>query len=80
MAMCPLCNGFSEQTIQCTQCSATMVDAGRTTDYLDEYSAYEDIEVSKLVDGMAFSLASGICIHLFTCEECGTMQTIEVKE
>ncbi|MRX71495.1 hypothetical protein GJU40_04810 [Bacillus lacus] len=71
MTVCPLCNGFSEEISQCPNCSSMMEDKGRFTDYFDDYSAYMDIDVMKLFDGMPNSLEKHQCLHLLYCSRCG---------
>lgn len=80
MSICPLCNGFRNLTIFCKQCSASLADQGKITDYLDEYSAYEDIQTLKLVDGLEQSAEMDQCVHLFSCSHCGNDELVTINE
>ncbi|MCA1321262.1 hypothetical protein LC085_15175 [Bacillus tianshenii] len=80
MAMCPLCNGFEAYETQCASCGSLMLDGGKATDFLDDYSAYMDIDVLKLVDGDLNSLVENICLHMFSCPHCQQDQMVAVKE
>ncbi|MTH54623.1 hypothetical protein GKZ89_14560 [Bacillus mangrovi] len=70
MEVCPLCNGFEEKEIRCPNCGIMMTDEGKTTDYLDEYSAYMEIDTMKLFDGALQSLEHKQCVHQFHCPGC----------
>ncbi|MFY4774208.1 hypothetical protein [Metabacillus sp. RGM 3146] len=70
MDMCPLCNGFEVKWVECRGCGTLMEDSGRLTDYLDDYSAYMEIDSMKLYDGVLDSLEKHQCIHLFFCRRC----------
>ncbi|MCM3536429.1 hypothetical protein M4D59_00485 [Priestia endophytica] len=70
--MCPLCNGFKECDYICSTCGHLLKDMGRTTDYLDEYSAYVDFDDTKNVDGKV----SHACCHLLYCENCNHEQKV----
>jgi transcription elongation factor Elf1 len=81
MFMCPLCNGFySEMPASCPNCKTLMMDHGKITDYLDEYSAYMEIETMKLFDGATDSLEAHHCIHLFSCSNCLHEEVLEIQE
>lgn len=80
MAMCPLCNGFEAYESRCESCGSMMMDGGKLTDYLDNYSAYLDIDMLKLVDGDLTSLNENVCIHIFTCQGCQQDMILPVKE
>jgi len=71
MSICPLCNGLDEIMFVCPHCRHVIKDNGKVTDYLDDYSAYMDIEMMKLFDGVLNSLELHQCVHLFYCENCG---------
>lgn len=78
--ICPLCNGLQQLSIQCKYCSDVLVDKGKVTDYLDDYSAYEDIETLNQVDGLKNSLDNQQCIHYFYCESCGWKEHVIITE
>ncbi|MFE7061530.1 hypothetical protein ACFVAD_05125 [Sutcliffiella sp. NPDC057660] len=80
MAMCPLCNGFKEFESQCSSCGGMMMDGGKVTDFLDDYSAYMDIDVLKLVDGDLTSLTENVCIHVISCTSCQQDLILAVNE
>jgi len=44
-----------------------LVDKGKVTDFLDDYSAYEDIDTLQQVDGIKGHTS---CVHYFYCESC----------
>lgn len=80
MSICPLCNGLQVINFYCKHCKATITDQGKVTDYLDEYSAYEDINTLKLVDGLEQSIENEQCVHLFHCSHCGNDERIVINE
>lgn len=80
MEMCPLCNGFSNKWIECPDCGSLMEDTGRLTDYLDEYSAYMEIDSMKLHDGVLDSLQQHKCVHLWHCPKCQREELSEERE
>lgn len=80
MSMCPLCNGFREVKIFCEKCGKKMEDNGKSTDYLDDYSPYLDIDICKMVDGDHNSLEKHYCIHLFHCNDCQTDKNVVIQE
>ncbi len=80
MEICPLCNGFENYNGSCTSCGSMLVDTGKVTDYLDDYSAYMEINLLKMVDGDLNSLANQVCLHLFNCPACQIEQIIAIQE
>ena len=80
MTICPLCNGLRQMSIPCKRCHASLQDQGKVTDYLDEYSAYEEIETLKQVDGVLQSIESQICIHLYYCNQCDLEEYVIIQE
>lgn len=80
MGMCPLCNGFEKYEQHCSSCGTALVDGGKVTDFLDDYSAYMEIEVLKLVDGDVTSIENNICMHVISCPTCHHEQMIAIKE
>lgn len=80
MDMCPLCNGLEMRVIECPNCQTIMEDRGKITDYLDDYSAYMDIDIMKLFDGTTNSLENHRCIHYFYCRGCQHEDTRAIKE
>ena len=69
LSICPLCNGLQRLSLPCKRCRATLVDMGKVTDYLDDYSAYEEQEMLKQVDlsrdPMQRRLKGKFCFFLF---------------
>ena len=51
MGICPLCNGLTELSLVCPNCSHFMQDQGRLADFFDDYSPYMPIDLMKLEDG-----------------------------
>ncbi|MDQ0232339.1 hypothetical protein [Metabacillus malikii] len=80
MDLCPLCNGFESSMIQCPNCQTMMEDKGKITDYLDDYSAYMDIDMMKLFDGNLTSLEDHTCSHYFYCTSCQHEEVNSIKE
>ncbi|WP_223700828.1 hypothetical protein [Sutcliffiella deserti] len=80
MGICPLCNGFEEYNQTCTSCGNLLVDAGKVTDFFDDYSAYMEIDSMKEVDGNLVSLAENICMHLVSCPLCQQDKVVAINE
>ncbi|CAG9622574.1 hypothetical protein [Sutcliffiella rhizosphaerae] len=80
MDICPLCNGLEEYVATCDFCGKQLIDQGRVTDFLDNYSAYMDINLLKQVDGELESVKNHTCIHLVLCTGCQAEHIISVKE
>ncbi|MGD7009603.1 hypothetical protein [Metabacillus sp. 84] len=80
MRICPLCNGLEEKEPLCRNCRTIMKDHGRTADYLDDYSAYMEIDTMKLFDGDVASLENHLCVHLFFCPVCLHEETQGIQE
>jgi len=75
--ICPLCNGLMEvKDVKCEFCNNVMVDKGRLTDYLDDYSPYLEMNITELVDGGP----NNVCVHLFKCEKCNTDKRIAIDK
>lgn len=79
MSYCKLCNGMSEIIYSCPQCNSDLVDVGRIYDYFDDYSAYMDIDLIKLVDGNPTSSKKNECVHLFKCEDCNVDLQVKIE-
>lgn len=80
MEICPLCNGFENFSGTCETCGNTMIDIGKVTDYMDDYSAYMEINLLKLVDGDVNSVKNHYCLHLTSCPICRNEQVITIQE
>jgi hypothetical protein len=80
MDLCPLCNGLETRMIQCPNCQTIMEDNGKITYYLDDYSAYMDIDIMKLFDGNIKSLEQHQCVHYFYCSACQHEETRAIEE
>ncbi|WLR42796.1 hypothetical protein LC087_00690 [Bacillus carboniphilus] len=80
MRGCPVCNGLTEIDQFCETCGESMVDKGKLTDYLDDYSAYMEIDSMKLFDGDQLSLEKHRCIHMVSCPTCKNDYLIAIKD
>ncbi|NLP49983.1 hypothetical protein [Bacillus sp. RO1] len=80
MEICPLCNGLEDYQGNCASCGSMVVDMGKVTDYLDDYSAYMEINLLKMVDGDINSLENHVCLHLFHCPVCQKEQVNSIQE
>lgn len=80
MSICPLCNGLEDICYNCPDCNGETVDQGRLTDYLDDYSAYLPIELTKMVDGDSESLKEDHCVHTFYCPDCHMIKNVMILE
>ena len=76
MEICPVCNGLRQLKIPCKRCRAMLVDKGKVTDFLDDYSAYEDTDVLQQVDGLTKHMG---CVHLYYCESCNWDEQIIIS-
>ncbi|MFC0272116.1 hypothetical protein ACFFIX_11700 [Metabacillus herbersteinensis] len=80
MNVCPLCNGLDAWSVQCPNCRTIMEDKGKITDYLDDYSAYMDIDSMKLFDGAKQSLEENQCVHYYYCTSCMHEEVKSINE
>lgn len=80
MEFCPLCNGMDTISVPCPKCQTNMEDQGKVMDYFDDYSAYLDIDMVKMVDGDPNSLEEHQCLHYFYCSACQYEETRNVKD
>ncbi|MCA1030848.1 hypothetical protein LCL95_07440 [Bacillus timonensis] len=78
--ICPLCNGFQASEYRCETCGHALEDAGKVTDYLDDYSAYMEIDGLKLVDGYEHSVVEQQCAHVFYCHACQAQEVKLIQE
>lgn len=78
--VCPLCNSLKEIQVICQHCQIPMKDYGKVVDYFDQYSAYENIDTLKLVDGDHTSFKTHRCLHVFVCSSCFFETTVPIKE
>lgn len=67
VAVCPVCNSFTEVKRDCPNCGRQMVDAGKIQDFYDGYSPYLAQDIYQ--DGYACN-DSVHCVHLFSCPCC----------
>ncbi len=63
---CPLCNGLSSVTRDCTFCGGPLEDTGPLSEYLGPYSPYLEQQ------------ATDWCVHLLACPNCGYDEKISV--
>jgi hypothetical protein len=80
MRICPLCNGFTASTTNCSSCHGIMEDKGRIIDYFDDYSPYMEIEDMKKLDGYGQTFQGHECAHLLFCPLCNIEKVIFIKE
>ncbi len=72
--LCPLCNGLERKVILCEGCGNCMEDKGAIQEYLDDYSPYLDLEITRRVDGVP----DDQCLHIFGCEACGSIKKVAI--
>ncbi|MFD2613715.1 hypothetical protein [Paenibacillus gansuensis] len=77
--LCPLCNGLDSLQGACRNCGSPTEDRGKYNDFLGPYAPYRDIDEEKLTNGF-MDLASGRCIHVFYCSQCGTTTNAAIQE
>ena len=63
MSLCPVCNGFSVIKKQCSSCHHLLIDFGRVNDYIDKYSAYEEIDIINLDNQISHDHTNQLCTH-----------------
>ncbi|PLT32112.1 hypothetical protein [Bacillus sp. V5-8f] len=80
MAMCPLCNGFEELEMYCTECGTMLNDSGKVSDFMDPYGHYNDEDTVKMGDGYQNTTKDNICPHLMSCASCNHDQVVFIKE
>ena len=73
--VCPICNDMVVYLLRCPQCGKQMKNKGTITEFLDDYSAYLDLNITQRVDGVAYDK----CVHLFYCENCNCDKRIAVQ-
>lgn len=78
MSVCPLCNGMSDESYQCSLCKGEMKDKGKMYDYYDDYSPYMEMDWNKLVDGIPDNAEKPECVHLLICPYCGNERELTV--
>lgn len=80
MSMCPICNGISSIEVNCSSCNVLFTDEGRLLDYIDDYSAYLEIEGMKLFDGISDDAKNKQCPHVLYCSQCHLKKKILIPE
>ncbi|MCM3489443.1 hypothetical protein M3689_09035 [Alkalihalophilus marmarensis] len=82
MSMCPACNGLTTLHISCEYCGNNVTIYGRTSDYQDDYSAYEEYDVTSAqsIQSPSAQTESEGCTHYVGCENCRTTYTYSFKE
>lgn len=68
MKICPYCNGMETVRLLCSVCGNKLIDYGKTIDYVDSYSPYEEIDRKEDKDPQ--------CIHTLYCQFC--LQEFEI--
>ncbi|WP_379970124.1 hypothetical protein [Ectobacillus sp. sgz5001026] len=68
MQICPYCNGLKAVRLPCSVCGNELLDYGKTIDYVDSYSPYEEIDMEEDKDSQ--------CIHILYCKIC--LQEFEI--
>ncbi|WP_368505547.1 hypothetical protein AB3N04_07895 [Alkalihalophilus sp. As8PL] len=67
MAMCPACNGLISSMRACDGCGQSLKIYGRIYDYQDDYSAYEEYDLTN--ETKSPTQENG-CPHYVGCEAC----------
>jgi hypothetical protein len=80
MNICPLCNGFRDFCLYCSQCGGKLDEKGKIMDYFGPYSPYMEINLMKRVDGFTETLSQHMCAHLFYCPRCNNEEIRLIKE
>ncbi|WP_102347481.1 hypothetical protein [Bacillus sp. Marseille-P3661] len=80
MYICPLCNQLDQKLVECPTCKNHMEDQGRLMDYFDDYSAYLEIDGTKLVDGFPNDQQDHECPHVFYCYQCKNEHIFLISE
>lgn len=80
MYICPLCNQLGHYEFECPTCEMLMEDRGRMMDYFDNYSAYLDIEGTKMVDGFLNDRKNHECPHVLYCLNCRKIKIQLISE
>lgn len=73
--LCPLCNGLEKIGVECPRCGEPMEDKGCVQEYLDDYSPYLDMEITRKVDGAP----PDQCLHVFSCSNCSHTKMVAVS-
>lgn len=80
MFLCPVCNGFHEVSLLCSNCGEPMSESGRLMDFYDDYSPYMEIDLMKMEDGYPDSNSGHKCPHVYRCLTCNKEEVILIKE
>lgn len=76
---CPVCNGLRQAAVSCRSCGSMMADTGRLEDAFGDYSPYREIDDLRKTNGY-LDLATGHCMHVFICQQCGNEATLGIAE
>ncbi|WP_100371894.1 hypothetical protein [Bacillus sp. FJAT-45037] len=77
MKICPACNGFVTFQLSCDVCYKPLIVYGRVSDYVDDYSAYEEYE--QITDHRESTNDYG-CQHYIGCQECNSSSVYTFQE
>lgn len=80
MSECPVCNGFREAYLLCSNCGEPMMESGRLMDFYDDYSPYMEIDLMKMEDGYPSTNSGQKCPHVYRCPACNQEDIFFVKE
>jgi len=80
LGICPVCNGFVQLLEKCRNCTATMEDGGKISDFFDDYSPHQETDWLKMEDGFSENRKNGYCAHLLLCPNCGSEEFLLIKE
>jgi hypothetical protein len=80
MAECPVCNGFREAYLLCSNCGKPMMESGRLMDFFDDYSPYMEIDLMKMEDGYPDTNSGHKCPHVYRCSSCNIEEILFIKE
>lgn len=77
--LCPLCNSFTSLQENCSRCGQALEDSGRIMDFYGAYSPYQEIDGTKLDNGLP-DLLQHQCLHVGWCPSCREERMITVQE
>ncbi|WP_044640986.1 hypothetical protein [Risungbinella massiliensis] len=77
--ICPLCNGWEQNSNPCPKCGETLLDYGPVSYLYYDYSPYLPLEDMKRDNGL-LDHANHQCPHQFYCTQCNYMGTYLVQE
>lgn len=79
MSICPVCNGMAALESPCPNCSGTMSDQGRVSDFYAPYSPYREFDDVAMSNGYP-DVQLHQCLHFTYCPTCQFEAIIHVQE